>query len=171
MPELYFAYGSCMNLKDLQRTTAAKFVSSATLYDYRLAFTRYSAGRKGGVADVVRSSGDFVEGVLFEVPNMKKLDIREGHPFAYKRRKIKVLVHKRMQFVSVWTYAVTKKSKHEFAPSRTYQALIESGARAYLSDVYQDILKDTFSRFNDDDDLDADWELFKQRLHSRLGVD
>ena len=50
---LYFAYGSCMSLKDLARTVDAKLLGPATLNDYRLAFTKYSKGRQGGVVDVI----------------------------------------------------------------------------------------------------------------------
>lgn len=132
----YFAYGSCMSLKDIKRTTPAEFVSAATLYDYKLAFTRYSAGRKGGVADVVQSDGDYLEGVVFKIKNLKALDRREGHPYAYKRRKIKVLIHERMKFISVWTYEVVRKEEFEIKPSNMYSNLIREGARAFLSDHY-----------------------------------
>ena len=50
------------------------------LENYRIGFTRYSIGRKGGVADIISSTGDFCYGVIFDVRNaeLDVLDIKEG---------------------------------------------------------------------------------------------
>jgi cation transport regulator ChaC len=168
----YFAYGSCMSPKDIQRTTPAEFVSAATLYDYKLAFTRYSAGRRGGVADIVPSVGDYVEGVLLKISDLKALDRREGHPFAYKRKKVRVLVHSRMQIVSVWTYEVTTKEEYEIQPSEAYKRLIREGAKAYLSKEYRKALEANLKRFRAPHELPIqdDWEEFKKGLSERMGT-
>lgn len=155
---LYFAYGSCMNLKDIRRTTPAEFVSAATLFDYKLAFTRYSAGRKGGVADVVAAVGDYVEGVLFRISDLKALDAREGAPYCYKRRKIKVLVHGTMKFATVWTYEVVNKEEFEINPSEHYKKLIREGAQRFLSKEYVTDLEENLSRFRAPYDLTDNFE-------------
>ena len=168
---LYFAYGSCMNLKDIRRTTPAEFVSAATLFDYRLAFTRYSSGRKGGVADVVKASGDYVEGVLFKIHDLKALDIREGAPYCYKRRKVKVLVHDSETFVNVWTYEVVNKEPYEIEPSAYYKKLIEEGAKQFLSKEYRADLKANLSKFRapyDLNDFDSAYEHRMNSLKERL---
>lgn len=174
-PIYYFAYGSCMNEKDIRRTTPAEFVSAATLYDYKLAFTRYSSGRRGGVADIVKSSGDYVEGVLFKVKDLAALDRREGAPFAYKRKRVKVLVHERMKIISVMTYEVTNKEPYEIKPSESYKRLILDGAKQFLSKTYQKELKANLNRFRapyditlDDDFFDRDFEFMVNSLKERL---
>jgi hypothetical protein len=146
---LYFAYGSCMSEKDLARTVKAKKIGTATLYDYKLGFTRYSIGREGGVADIVPSPSDYVEGVLFEVPNFKGLDKREGHPTIYRRKRVKVLMNEFQVFTYAYTYEVLEKSiidPKEYAPSEYYKGLIFEGAKA-LSQEYQSLLKDVYINF------------------------
>lgn len=169
---LYFAYGSCMNLKDIRRTTPAEFVSAATLFDYKLAFTRYSQGRKGGVADVVKASGDYIEGVLFRIQDLKALDTREGAPHCYKRKKIKVLVHETMKFVNVWTYEVVRKEEYEIQPSEYYKRLIREGAQQFLSKDYVIDLEANLSRFRAPYDLtdlfDRDHDYRTNSLKERL---
>lgn len=133
---LYFAFGSCMDLKDLRRTVPqAEFVGVGRIDNYKLAFTRYSIGRKGGVADIVKSRGDYVEGIMFYVPNFRKLDGREGHPYAYRRRRIKVTM---ADGSTVWasTYVVADKTSFEIEPSKYYCSLIFRGAEQ-LSVEYQ----------------------------------
>lgn len=174
----YFAYGSCMSTRDLSRTTKAEFISAGTLFDYKLAFTRYSVGRKGGVADVVESAGDFVEGVIFKVKDLKALDRREGHPFAYKRVPIKVYDHDHRKFRKVWTYVVTNKEPYEIRPSRKYADLIREGARQFLSLSYREDLEANLKQFRapydiEQDipflDVDTEWEFFKNSLKERMG--
>lgn len=136
MNNYVFVYGSCMNEEDLNRTTKATFISAATLFDYKLGFTRHSQAREGGVADIVKSAGDYLEGCLFKVDNLAALDRREGHPTIYKRRKIKVLVHSQMAFGTVWVYEVVNKAKNEYKPSENYAYLIREGAKQFLSNDY-----------------------------------
>lgn len=138
---LYFAYGSCMNADDLARTVDAIFVNSARLENYRLAFTRYSNGRKGGVADIVPSKGDYVEGVLMLVPDFKALDAREGHPYVYKRKRIKVLPKGHEAAVYASTYVVVEKESCEVLPHPDYVRLIREGAAQFLSAEYQNFLE------------------------------
>jgi cation transport regulator ChaC len=137
----YFAYGSCMSLKDIRRTVpTAELVGIGRVYSKRLAFTRYSANRKGGVADIVDSKNpnDFVEGFIFNVPNFRSLDAREGHPTVYKRKPIMVEMGGN-DYVSCDTYEVVRKHLPEYKPSKHYVALIMDGAES-LSDEYQEVL-------------------------------
>lgn len=168
--QYYFAYGSCMSLKDIKRTTPAEFVSAATLFDYRLAFTRYSQGRRGGVADVVKSSGDYVEGVLFKVFDLPALDRREGHPFAYKRKKVKVLVHNKLKLINVWTYEVVRKESYEIKPSKAYLDLIRQGASQFLSPEYAKDLEANFKRYRAPYDIfESSYDVRDRLLSERLG--
>lgn len=131
-----------MSAEDISRTVEAVFVNSARLYDHKLAFTRYSSGRKGGVADIVPSKGDYVEGVLLLVPDFKALDAREGHPHIYKRKKVNVVPKGREAAVVASTYVVVDKQAHEVLPHPDYVQLIRDGAATYLSADYQVYLEE-----------------------------
>ena len=64
---LCFAYGS--NLDPWQfrrRCPGAQVVGRARLPDHRLAFTRYSRNRRGGVADIVPEPHATVLGVVYD---------------------------------------------------------------------------------------------------------
>lgn len=137
----YFAYGSCMSLQDLRRTEKkAQLVGVGRLYGFKLAFTRWSAGRGGGVADVIKGKpDDFVEGVIFAVPDWKALDIREGYPTCYKRKKIVVHDITNDETIDAITYVVTKKASVEYQPSYEYTSIIIEGATR-LTEEYQRIL-------------------------------
>jgi hypothetical protein len=160
-------------MNDIEKTTPAEFISAATLFDYKLAFTRYSQRRRGGVVDVIKSSGDYVEGVLFKVSNLKALDAREGHPFCYKRKKVKVLVHNKPKLLDVWTYEVTYKESFEIRPTKDYLDLIREGARQFLSQEYQRDLEQNFRRFRAPYNLPSEYErsydLRQKSLSERLG--
>lgn len=74
MSKKYFAYGSCTNLQSFKETMKKagceeKFhiCGIGILDDYRLAFTRESSTWGGGVLDIIKSPGDYVLGVVYEI--------------------------------------------------------------------------------------------------------
>ncbi|GAB6936033.1 gamma-glutamylcyclotransferase [Calditerricola yamamurae] len=148
---LYFAYGSCMNQADLARSEPrAVYVGPAVLRNFRLAFSRYSFSRGGGVADIVRALGEWVEGVLYEVPDFELLDRREGAPLFYRRRRVRVYpkaLGGRWRWA--WTYEVVDKAPVEIAPSPEYAQLIWEGA-SVLSPTYRAKLHEKLFRKGDD---------------------
>lgn len=95
MPKiLYFAYGS--NLDEAQmheRCPAAELACAATLRDYALCFGGFSHTWGGAVANVVPASGSGVPGLLYRIgrKDLRRLDRREGHPFAYQRTRVRVV--------------------------------------------------------------------------------
>ena len=127
-----------MNPLDISRTVEAEFIGTGKLLNHRLGFTFYSSRRDGGVADIVKASGHFVEGVLLKVPDFNKLDTRENCPIVYKRRKIRV--HTDNNYIYAYTYEVVNKSFREIKPSSHYENLIVEGARKYLSAEYNESL-------------------------------
>ncbi|NNV05092.1 gamma-glutamylcyclotransferase [Geobacillus sp. C56-T2] len=135
---LYFAYGSCMSERDFRPTVPHfEVMGRAVLDDYRLAFTRYSCRREGGVADIVPSPGDRVEGVLYKIPEhyVANLDRREGVPAGvYRREYVDVQFHG--QFVPALTYVVVDKQAEEIAPSASYAAIILNEGMSRLSRQY-----------------------------------
>jgi len=84
MTMLYFAYGSNMDRSELMhadRCPSAEFVCIAKLKKHRLAFTRKSINRGCGVADLLSDSGQYVLGVVYEIPDFEVefLDVAEGY--------------------------------------------------------------------------------------------
>lgn len=135
---MYFAYGSCMSERDFRRTVPHfEVMGRAVLDDHRLAFTRYSRGRQGGVADIVPSPGDRVEGVLYKIPAryVTELDWREGVPAGVYRREY-VDVQCKGQLVSALTYVVVEKQLDEIAPSESYASIILDEGASLLSTHY-----------------------------------
>jgi cation transport regulator ChaC len=139
MSVLYFAYGSCMDEVDFKRTISEfKTMGSATLKDYRLAFTLYGESRAGGVADVITCVGEEVQGVLYELPIelLPNLDQREGvHSGMYER--IQVEVEHQGETMQVYTYQVINKAEDELAPSQHYLQLILNGMNKFAEDTHQ----------------------------------
>jgi len=78
---LYFAYGSNLDFAQMKgRCPSARSVGVAKLPGRRLAFTRWSGGRKGAVADAVADPAGEVWGVVFEITaeDLEMLDRCEG---------------------------------------------------------------------------------------------
>jgi gamma-glutamylcyclotransferase (GGCT)/AIG2-like uncharacterized protein YtfP len=156
-PVYYFAYGSNMNLADLKcwcdKNGAVVHLKNhwvAELKDFKLAFTRYSESRKGGVADVVRQDGSSVWGVLFETDEstLKWIDKKEDwkgdlSKNAYKRIQVEVSL-KDGQKIKAVTYEVIHKGNYK--PGAEYLDLILNGGTDFgLPVEYLENLKDKFS--------------------------
>lgn len=92
----YFAYGSNLNEGDLIKQCKKKDLDMPKLLnpqpfrlkDYKLGFTRKSKDRKGGVADIISSLGDFCWGVAFDVTqaDLDILDVKEGVKYGSYRQ-------------------------------------------------------------------------------------
>ncbi len=91
---LYFAYGSNMDFEQMRkRCPSAITITKALLPDYRLAFTRFADSRGGGVADIVPSDDDVVEGVTYDIrdDDAASLDGHEGvSENCYRRMQVRV---------------------------------------------------------------------------------
>lgn len=128
----YFAYGSNLKLEDLNDWCRRKNVPNPKLTNpqpfklenYKLGFTRKSINRKGGVADIIFSTGDFCWGVNFDVDkqDLSILDMKEGvSSGAYKQFPLSD---------NVITYVVVNKANF-VQPHPDYVDLIIQGARKY----------------------------------------
>lgn len=133
---LYFAYGSNMNFKQMrERCPSARFVCTARLDDFELAFTWYSQSRKSGVADIVEKKGEQVWGVVYQIDELDlgRLDTCEGYQAgresnAYRRVERTVFTgDDTNQPHTIFTYEVDRKK--ECKPSEEYKRLIIEGAR------------------------------------------
>lgn len=88
---LYFAYGSNMNLDQMEfRCPAAKVVGNVRLEDYRLTFC--SRNPDSGVATILPQEGSHVDGVLWRITQEceRSLDHYEGYPYLYGKEQIHV---------------------------------------------------------------------------------
>lgn len=89
--KLYFAYGSNMNLDQMEwRCPDAEIVGNVSVEGYRLAFRGNGSGR--GVATILPEEGSRVDGVMWKVSQMdeKHLDRYEGYPVLYGREMLSV---------------------------------------------------------------------------------
>lgn len=129
----YFAYGSCMNEKDFIRDLkkahlekSYKILGVGKLEGFRLAFTRYAFTRGGGVLDMIPSLGDYVLGVVYQVPEkalIKVIDRREGvSGGAYYRDLIEIELNG--EKIKAYTYLVKNKLEHEIEPSESYKEIV-----------------------------------------------
>ena len=90
----YFAYGSNMDEKQMkERCPNSKRIGKGILADHKIGFTRFSKKRDSAVADILVSTGDLVWGIIYELTenDLAKLDVVEGHPRAYVRKKMTIL--------------------------------------------------------------------------------
>lgn len=90
---VYFAYGS--NIDDNQvknRTPGAVFLGRGVLHGYKLTFCSHSVRWGGGVANIEKSPGDTVYGVLwgFSRAHIEMMDVYEGYPNDYLREVVQV---------------------------------------------------------------------------------
>jgi len=133
----YSAYGSCLNLDSFKETMKragceSKFQISGVgiLDNYRLAFTRLSSNWGGGVLDIVESPGDYVLGVVYDIPeeSIWVLDEREDAPWFYQRVE-GVKVEFGYEQAEVFTYVVVNKNLNEYAPSKEYFDTVYEGMK------------------------------------------
>lgn len=136
----YFAYGSNMNEGQMkERCPDSKLIGKAVLKDYRLAFTIYSPKRKSGCADIIKSAGNDVCGLIYTLTkeDLAKLDRFEGHPTHYKRFQVKL-----ENGISAETYEVVNKEKLHQKPSKEYLDLLINASRKHnFPREYQEFLK------------------------------
>lgn len=135
-----------MNESDLARSGIRfRTIGVARLRNYSIGFTYYSRARKGGVADILYSPGHVVEGVLYEVPDFMRLDMREGAPFIYIRKRVPVQINGVKKWA--YTYEVREKAKQFVPPSRDYAEIILKGALK-LSNKYQEHMRSLMYSIN-----------------------
>jgi gamma-glutamylcyclotransferase (GGCT)/AIG2-like uncharacterized protein YtfP len=149
---LYFAYGSNLDPEQMKkRCPDCRFKCRALLPNHRLAFTRYSESRGGGVADVVEETGSAgVWGVVYEISeeDLRELDRCEGYygegvDNAYDRCRLAVLEDgDGRRSLEAWVYRVHRRSGEEYDPTAKYLSQIITGAEHWgLPEHYIESLK------------------------------
>ena len=125
---LYFAYGSNLNEDQMKRRCPhARHGGNAALAGYRIAFGGHSVTWGGPVATIVRSRGNIVEGVLYNIPKREiaLLDRCEGHPHVYVRRTMEVFDEQGIERPAA-VYQLRKGAAINRLPARRYFRVVEN---------------------------------------------
>lgn len=143
MKELYFAYGSNMSIAQLkERKVDHKYLGKAILPNYQLLFNKLANGKLGvGYANIVPKENSTVEGLLFEVDNLKALDRFEGYPNHYKREDVNLSFEGKPILATAYV-AVHSKTAENLKPEKEYLTRLLS-AKEKLSEGYYDGLSKT----------------------------
>jgi gamma-glutamylcyclotransferase (GGCT)/AIG2-like uncharacterized protein YtfP len=120
----------------------AKGLGVAVLEGHRLSFTAFSRGWDGGVADVVETVGDKVWGLLYELTpeDLSALDVYEGYPHLYDRRRLHVVSEANHLAVEAWVYFVVNKQDFVIPAAKYLAVLVECAKefgfpREYVADL------------------------------------
>jgi gamma-glutamylcyclotransferase (GGCT)/AIG2-like uncharacterized protein YtfP len=136
---LYFAYGSNLDFDQMKgRCPSAQSVGVAKLPGRRLAFTRWSEGRKGAVADAVADPAGEVWGVVYEITaeDLEVLDRCEGFTpggssNAYLRQQCTVWLNGDPQRAVAAEVYFAVPQENPGLPSQDYRDQILRGAREW----------------------------------------
>ena len=133
--ELYFAYGSNLNYRQMrERCPSAEVLSKAKKYNYELCFPLISKKRGNkGVASIKKLRGSVVEGVVYRISknDFLELDKFEADGLRYQRKKVFVKLKGNIQKL-VWTYIANSSHEENFKPGNDYLNLILSGAEQHM---------------------------------------
>ncbi|MDH4122757.1 MAG: gamma-glutamylcyclotransferase [Thermoplasmata archaeon] len=130
MKHHYFAYGSNLDIEQMKRRCPeSELIGPASLEGYKLAFTFYSTGWRGGVADILIDDRNEVWGVVYALTDsdLESLDWYEGCPKSYRRFQASVKMMEGGEKKNVWVYEVLKK-KSECLPTKTYLRILMKAA-------------------------------------------
>ena len=126
--QLYFAYGSNINLKQMDwRCPGAEVFGPAVLEGYELLF-RGNSSRGSGVATIAPKEGSLVYGLLWRITpgNEQSLDVYEGYPSLYEKETLRVRTPNGRSF-AVMAYVMTNDRLRVPSPSslRYYNGIKE----------------------------------------------
>lgn len=127
----YAAYGMNTNTQAMKlRTGNPREIGACILRDHKLRFAVH--------ADVIPAPGTNVECALWEInsEHLDALDIREGYPHYYERKKVEVVDKKDNTVYTAWIYYMTPGNALAL-PSDAYLASIERGYKHFGINMLQ----------------------------------
>lgn len=127
---IYFAYGSNMDLEQMQqRCPGTKVIGVGRLANYRMAFTRWSRSWKSGTADILPDRDDSVYGALYDLnmDGLKKMDKFADYPNSYVRQDVIVACGE--ERLPAMTYVARRIGI--YLPSRSYIGKMVRGAQSH----------------------------------------
>ncbi|MDD3858938.1 MAG: BPL-N domain-containing protein [Bacteroidales bacterium] len=134
---LLFAYGSNMNLRDLNLyfkknnvKANISIVGVACLKNYKLSWSKFSKTRDCGTLNIESSENSEVWGIVIQVDKytLQLFDKKEGHPKHYQRIKVSVVTNENS---ILETHTYTSHPAHitaNFWPTEDYLNTVISGA-------------------------------------------
>lgn len=138
----YFAYGSCTNIESFEKTLNSggdkysyAILGVGRMNNYKLAFTRKTSAETGAL-DIIESQGDYVLGVVYEIPEeaIYLIDRREGfrqiNPCYNRLEDLKIFLGD--EEITVFTYVVADKYLEEVCPSEEYFNTLLEGMKYRL---------------------------------------
>lgn len=128
----YFAYGSNMNKTQMKkRCPNARGLGKAILKGYKFIINTR------GVATVIESKDDYVEGVLYEVTDdcLASLDCYEGvSSKLYERKELKVEYENKI--INAYIYIATCKEESKNSRENYIETILDGSKDFNLSDDY-----------------------------------
>ena len=134
----YFAYGSNMSEERmLSRKIPYESRIFAKLTGYKLCFNKKADKRETVFANIVVSENDFVEGVLYEFPEVEisKLDKKEGYPDHYGKLLVEIEDINGIKISAITYIAREDKIVDGLFPQREYLEYLLA-AQDLLSPLY-----------------------------------
>jgi 5-oxoprolinase (ATP-hydrolysing) len=126
---LYFAYGSNMDPRTMQKTVpGASPVGPGRLEGFRLEFNVYSDRWEGGAANLEPDPDAHLWGVVWRIEDedLAKLDTYIGHPTFYRREHVAVWVGD--ETLKCLTYRVAHQRGY-VRPTSSYLARVRGAIR------------------------------------------
>ena len=125
----YFAYGSNMNWKQMQRRCpSARFCCVASLPEYSFAIARHSRLRRCGTANIFPDAGSTVWGIVYHVSE-EDLDILDGFEDGYVREHVRVIGNS-ADHAAIESLVYIADREHDAPlPNPEYKRLMVEGAR------------------------------------------
>lgn len=123
-PRYYIAYGSNLNLRQMQhRCPTAEVIGTTTLSNWRLRFR----GGSSAVATIERATGYKVPVLIWQLQpsDEKMLDRYEGYPYLYRKENLRVTVNGKR--ISAMVYIMNEANHSYGTPSTGYLATIFEG--------------------------------------------
>ena len=149
---LYVAYGSNLNLEQMEwRCPNSKTIGNGVIEDWKLVFNTH--------ADIIPCKGKNVPVVVWDVPSVdwNYLDVYEGYPKYYVKRKIKVRMNDGKVKACI-VYVMANNNKGFYPPDLYYWKTIKEG--------YQDNNITDFTALNEA--LCEAWEKSEEEYERRL---
>lgn len=142
----YFAYGSNLDFSHFKhRCPSANFIDKAILEGYKLTFPQYDVEWMGGVAGIIPSKIDKVEGVVYEISDLdlKNLDRYEDVSRGDYIRQYITVKNSLNAPIDAWVYTPRGTGQSFYKPAESYKGLIVHGAILHkLSQEYIDYLRE-----------------------------
>lgn len=128
----YFAYGSNMNWPQMQRRCpSAQFVCVACLPDYKFGITRHSRLRDCGTANVFRSAGAAVWGIVYDVSDAD-MNVMDSFEDGYRREFLSVNpMNNGNSPITVLVY-IAEIETNVPPPSAEYKRVMIEGAKHWV---------------------------------------